>query len=54
MGESNALATRSGGLSSRLMEKIEEQYTTEYAVDGGDGERVLPLTFCIIYFMAWK
>lgn len=49
MGESNALSLRSGGFSIENLEKIKNIYDTEYKTKEGH----LPLTFCIIYFMAW-
>ena len=49
MGESNALSIRSGAISEETLKKLKHLYFTDF----GTGENYLPLTFCIIYFIAW-
>ena len=49
MGESNALSLRSGGFSLEILERIKNAYDRDYKTEEGN----LPLTFCVIYFMAW-
>lgn len=50
MGASNALSLRSGGFPVKLLSQLEKHYREHYCKNPGDN---LPLTFCIIYFMAW-
>lgn len=50
MGGSNALSLRSGGFPLKLLMKLDKHYREHYCKSPGDN---LPLTFCIIYFMAW-
>lgn len=49
MGESNSLSLRSGGFSLENLARIQNLYDRDYKTEDGN----LPLTFCIIYFMAW-
>lgn len=49
MGESNALSMRSGGISRETLKKLNSMYKEDFETSDG----YLPLTFCIIYFMAW-
>lgn len=50
MGASNALSIRSGAFSGKLLSNLEKYFEKTYRTDGSDN---FPLTFCIIYFMAW-
>lgn len=49
MGESNALSLRSGAITIETLEKLKNIYKKDFEI----AEGYLPLTFCIIYFMAW-
>ena len=49
MGGSNALLLRSGGFSRTILNNTNRFYNEDFKTDQGH----LPLTFCIIYFMAW-
>ena len=49
MGGSNALLLRSGGFSKTILDNLEKFYIEDFVTNEGH----LPLTFCIIYFIAW-
>lgn len=49
MGGSNALLIRSGGFPRIILDNLNTFYNQDFKTDHG----YLPLTFCIIYFMAW-
>lgn len=49
MGGSNALSLRSGGFSKKNLDNLNRFYNEDFKTDEG----YFPLTFCIIYFMAW-
>ena len=49
MGGSNALSLRSGAFPRPILDKLNRYYKDDFKTEKGH----LPLTFCIIYFMAW-
>ena len=49
VGGSNALSIRSGAFPTCVLSQLERIYKQDYGTQDG----YLPLTFCIIYFMAW-
>jgi hypothetical protein len=49
MGGSNSLSLRSGGFSKVILDKLNRFYSEDFKT----GQGYLPLTFCVIYFIAW-
>ncbi len=49
MGASNALFLRSGGFPRKLLNNLIRIHSDDFKTEQGH----LPLTFCVIYFMAW-
>lgn len=49
MGGSNALSLRSGSFPKTVLDNLNRFYSEDFKTDEGH----MPLTFIIIYFMAW-
>lgn len=49
MGGSNSLLIRSGAFPEKTLDNLNRFYNEDFLTERGH----LPLTFCIIYFMAW-